>query len=113
MGGVGPVLGQLAHFGRFTSERLDYVVKRYSYEAHRLVSVAETGLGGREYLAANQLQLLILPTLDVARLDSIPEVVKGLDVTSYNVARLAKKDQEEFKKLVFETREKIYGKAAI
>jgi len=50
MGGIGPILGQLAHFLYFTTEPAPYAVERFSNEAQRLATVVDRRLEGREYL---------------------------------------------------------------
>ncbi|VDB88915.1 unnamed protein product [Peniophora sp. CBMAI 1063] len=49
-GGVGPMMGQAAHF-KFTSEKIPYAIKRYQDETQRLFHVLEIRLKDREYLA--------------------------------------------------------------
>lgn len=48
--GVGPMMGQAAHF-KFASEKIPYAVKRYQDETKRLLGVLEIRLKDREYLA--------------------------------------------------------------
>ncbi|KAF9534854.1 hypothetical protein CPB83DRAFT_843055 [Crepidotus variabilis] len=50
-GGIGPMLGQLAHFNRYTSEDIPYAKKLYLDEAKRLFEVSEIRLKERDYLA--------------------------------------------------------------
>ncbi|KXN73129.1 glutathione S-transferase family protein [Conidiobolus coronatus NRRL 28638] len=131
MSGIGPYIGQLAHFGIFAGEKIDYAIKRYSEEAKRLHSVIESRLEGRDYLAADQLTIADIATFPwiavahfygvnlkdypntkrwVSKLDSIPEVVKGLDFNGENSARISRKSPEVIKKLVGEANEKLFGK---
>ena len=51
MGGLGPMFGQLSHFGRFAKEQVPYAIQRYTDESKRLLGVLERELAGREYLA--------------------------------------------------------------
>jgi GSH-dependent disulfide-bond oxidoreductase len=51
MGGLGPMFGQLSHFGRFAKEQVPYAITRYTDESKRLLGVLEGELAGREYLA--------------------------------------------------------------
>jgi len=51
MGGLGPMFGQLSHFGRFATEKIPYAIQRYTDESKRLLGVLERELAGREYLA--------------------------------------------------------------
>lgn len=57
-GGLGPMQGQLNHFGKYAPEKIPYAIKRYTDETKRLYSVLEgrlsgefTGAGEREWLA--------------------------------------------------------------
>jgi GSH-dependent disulfide-bond oxidoreductase len=52
MGGVGPMFGQLSHFGRFAKEKIPYAIQRYTDESKRLMGVLDGALAGREYLAS-------------------------------------------------------------
>ncbi len=51
MGSVGPMFGQLGHFGVFASEKLPYAIKRYRDETLRILGVMEKRLGETSYLA--------------------------------------------------------------
>jgi len=51
MGGLGPMFGQLSHFGRFAKEKIPYAIQRYTDEGKRLLGVLERELAGRDYLA--------------------------------------------------------------
>jgi GST-like protein len=51
MAGLGPMLGQLGHFKSYAPEKIEYAIRRYSDEAHRLYRVMNTRLAGRDYLA--------------------------------------------------------------
>src|SRR5829696_2472524 len=51
VGGFGPMLGQTHHFRIYAPEKIDYAIKRYTNEAHRLYGVMNTRLAEREYLA--------------------------------------------------------------
>ena len=53
MGGVGPMLGQAAHFRRYAPEKIEYAVTRYTKEAKRLYGVLERRLAGRDYIAGD------------------------------------------------------------
>ena len=53
MGGLGPMLGQAHHFRIYAPEQIDYAIKRYSNEAHRLYRVMDTQLGKHAYLAGD------------------------------------------------------------
>lgn len=49
-GGIGPMQGQLNHFGHYAAEDLPYAKDRYRNECRRLYSVIEKGLEGRDWL---------------------------------------------------------------
>lgn len=51
MGGVGPMLGQAAHFRVFAPEQFPYAVERYTNEAKRLYGVLDGRLRDAAYLA--------------------------------------------------------------
>jgi len=51
MSGLGPTLGQFAHFGEYAIERVPYAIERCSNEASRLLQVMDGQLAGQEYLA--------------------------------------------------------------
>lgn len=49
--GLGPMLGQAAHFVRYAPEGQAYGIERYTREARRLLSVLDSRLADAEYLA--------------------------------------------------------------
>lgn len=51
VGGLGPMLGQLAYFGMRADEKLPHAIKRFSDEADRLFGVLDKRLGEVRYLA--------------------------------------------------------------
>jgi GSH-dependent disulfide-bond oxidoreductase len=51
MGGLGPMAGQANHFRNYAPEPLDYAIKRYTDEVHRLYGVMNKRLADREFLA--------------------------------------------------------------
>lgn len=53
MGGFGPMLGQNHHFGSYAPEQVPYAIKRYRDEAHRLYTVLEKQLSGRDYITGD------------------------------------------------------------
>ena len=53
MGGIGPMQGQANVFFRYAPERIEYAVQRYQGETHRLYSVLDRRLAGREFLAGD------------------------------------------------------------
>ncbi|MCL1635022.1 glutathione S-transferase N-terminal domain-containing protein [Luteimonas sp. SX5] len=51
VGGLGPMNGQYGHFTVYAPEKIPYAIDRYTQEAHRLLSVLDKRLGGREFVA--------------------------------------------------------------
>lgn len=51
MGGLGPMLGQNHHFGKFAKEKIPYAIERYTTETKRLYTVLDQQLMGQEYVA--------------------------------------------------------------
>lgn len=49
-GGFGPMLGQAHHFRRFAAEQVPYGIERYTRESHRLWTVLEQQLQGKEFV---------------------------------------------------------------
>ena len=53
MGGFGPMLGQVHHFVKYNKGKSKYSEQRYYDEAHRLYTVLNKQLEGRDYIAGN------------------------------------------------------------
>ncbi len=51
VGGLGPMNGQYGHFSVYAPEKIPYAIDRYTQEAHRLLSVLDKRLAGREFVA--------------------------------------------------------------
>ncbi len=51
MGSVGPMLGQNHHFNNYAPEKIPYAIERYVNETHRLYSVLNKRLQGRDFIA--------------------------------------------------------------
>ena len=51
VGGFGPMLGQNHHFALYAPEKIEYAIKRYRDETHRLYGVLDKQLRGREFIA--------------------------------------------------------------
>lgn len=51
MGGLGPMLGQTHHFVKYNKGKSEYAEKRYTMETHRLYTVLNTRLYGRDFIA--------------------------------------------------------------
>jgi len=54
-GSVGPMFGQYGHFAAFAPKEQDhsYAIERYTEEAKRILSVIETQLDGRDWIAGD------------------------------------------------------------
>ncbi|KAL0572331.1 Glutathione S-transferase 2 [Marasmius crinis-equi] len=52
-GGIGPMFGQFGHFA-MASEKIPYAINRYLNETKRLLSVLDTRLAKRHYLAGDK-----------------------------------------------------------
>jgi GSH-dependent disulfide-bond oxidoreductase len=63
MGGFGPMLGQLHHFGRFAKEKIPYAIDRFATETARLYKVLDGQLAKNEYLAGKELSIADFATL--------------------------------------------------
>ncbi|WP_341895436.1 glutathione binding-like protein [Ferrovibrio terrae] len=57
MGGFGPMLGQLHHFGRFAKEKVPYAIDRFATETARLYKVLDGHLTKNEYMAGKELSI--------------------------------------------------------
>ena len=57
VGGVGPMLGQLAFFTKYAKEKVPMAIERYTKEAERLLKVLDTRLATTRYLAGDDLTI--------------------------------------------------------
>lgn len=53
MGGFGPMLGQNHHFAKYAPEKIEYAIRRYRDESHRLYGVLNKALESRDYVAGD------------------------------------------------------------
>lgn len=51
MGGFGPMLGQNHHFANYAPEKIEYAIRRYRDETHRLYGVLDRRLADRDFVA--------------------------------------------------------------
>lgn len=51
MASVGPMFGQMNHFGRFAPEKVPYGITRYTNESKRILGVMDKQLGANAFLA--------------------------------------------------------------
>jgi len=54
MGGLGPMMGQANHFRRYSKEKIQYAIDRYTSEANRLTRVLDVRLGEARYTAGKE-----------------------------------------------------------
>jgi GST-like protein len=54
MGGVGPMFGQANHFRRYSKEKIQYAIDRYTNEANRLTRVLDKRLDEARYTAGSE-----------------------------------------------------------
>lgn len=54
MGGLGPMMGQANHFRRYSKDKIEYAIDRYTNEANRLTAVLDRRLGEARYTAGNE-----------------------------------------------------------
>jgi GST-like protein len=54
MGGLGPMMGQANHFRRYSKEKIEYAIERYTNEANRLTRVLDRRLGEARYTAGDE-----------------------------------------------------------
>ncbi len=54
MGGVGPMFGQANHFRRYSKEKLEYPIERYTNEANRLTHVLDKQLAQSKFVACDE-----------------------------------------------------------
>ncbi|WP_145206227.1 glutathione S-transferase family protein [Sphingobium sp. B2] len=78
MAGLGPMLGQFAHFARYSPEGQPYALDRYTRELGRLLNVLEYRLGEAEFLAG------IYSIADIASFPIASGLLKfGYDLSPY------------------------------
>ena len=54
MGGLGPMMGQANHFRRYSKDKIQYAIDRYTNEANRLTRVLDGRLGEARYTAGKE-----------------------------------------------------------
>ena len=120
IGGLGPMAGQTHHFRNYAPEKIEYGIKRYTDETHRLYGVMNKRLADNEYLAGAEYSIADMATVgwvvpyenqgqDIEefpnlkrwfeKVKSRPAVEKGLALGAEHRKNLA--DDEEAKKVLF------------
>jgi GSH-dependent disulfide-bond oxidoreductase len=54
MGGIGPMFGQANHFRRYSKDKIQYAIDRYTNESNRLTGVLDKRLGEARYTAGKE-----------------------------------------------------------
>ncbi|NPC55928.1 glutathione S-transferase N-terminal domain-containing protein [Caenimonas soli] len=72
--GLGPMVGQAAHFMRYAPEPNAYAIERYTKETARLLSVLERRLGQAEYLAGEEYSIADIAVFPWAKPSFSPEL---------------------------------------
>lgn len=62
VGGLGPMFGQLGHFGVFAPEKLPHAIQRYADESDRLLNVMERQLNAHAFLAGDDYSIADMAT---------------------------------------------------
>ncbi len=120
IGGLGPMAGQTHHFRNYAPETIEYGIKRYTDETHRLYGVMNKRLGDNEYLGGADYSIADMATVgwvvpyknqgqDIEEFANLkrwfetvkarPAVEKGLALGAEHRKNLA--DDEEAKKVLF------------
>jgi GSH-dependent disulfide-bond oxidoreductase len=93
MAGLGPMMGQLAHFQNYAPEKLPYAVDRYANECRRLFKVLDTRLAESEYLTIDYsiADIAVYPWLIVRAalgldFDNYPHLARWFDTISIRPA---------------------------
>lgn len=122
VGGFGPMLGQNHHFALYAPEKIEYAIKRYRDETHRLYRVLDTQLEGRDFItgdysiadiasigwangyARQGMDIEQFPNVKawLARMNARPAVARGLALKVEARVDLTKDD--EAKKVLFNQR---------
>jgi GSH-dependent disulfide-bond oxidoreductase len=71
--GLGPMIGQVAHFTRYAPQQIEYAIERYSKEAARLLRVLDRRLAETEYLAGEEYSIADIATFPWAKPTHSPE----------------------------------------
>ena len=54
MGSIGPMLGQTHHFRKYSPEKIDYAINRYTNQTRRLHGVMDKQLATHKFIPGNQ-----------------------------------------------------------
>ncbi|MFY2562554.1 glutathione S-transferase N-terminal domain-containing protein [Corallococcus terminator] len=92
MGGIGPMFGQLNHFGRFATTKIPYAIDRYTEESKRLLKVLDGQLGKGDYVAGTYsiADIALYPWV-AGTLAYYPELKAGLGQVPQWLARVGER----------------------
>ena len=84
MGGLGPTMGQANHFRRYSKDKIQYAIDRYTNEANRLTGVLDKRLGEARYTAGKEYSISDIACFPLLR----GADARGVDIYAYsNVKR--------------------------
>ena len=84
MGGLGPMMGQANHFRRYSKEKIQYAIDRYTQEANRLTGVLDRRLAEARYTAGDEYSISDIACFPWLR----GADARGVDINGYpNVKR--------------------------
>ncbi len=96
VGGLGPMIGQMAHFTRFAPEVVPYGIKRYTDEVMRLLGVLDRRLADHEFLAGDFYSVADMASYPWIRaiaaaglLDGTPHVARWAEAIAARPATIA------------------------
>lgn len=69
--GLGPMIGQAAHFVRYSKDHYEYPAQRYSNEVKRLLNVMEGRLGEARFLGGDEFSIADIATWPYWRLGAL------------------------------------------
>ena len=84
MGGLGPMMGQANHFRRYSKDKIQYAIDRYTQEANRLTGVLDKRLAEARYTAGDEYSISDIACFPWLR----GADARGVDINAYpNVKR--------------------------
>jgi len=83
MGGLGPMMGQANHFRRYSKEKIQYAIDRYTSEANRLTRVLDARLGEARYTAGKEYSISDMACFPWLR----GAEVRGVNIEEYRNVR--------------------------
>jgi GSH-dependent disulfide-bond oxidoreductase len=81
VGGLGPMAGQIHHFGLYAPDKIPYAIKRYTNETNRLYGVLDNQLAEHAFIAGNDYSIAdiasypwVVPQKQGQNLDDFPHL---------------------------------------